>query len=72
VSTITRTSDGNFQLTGTGPGTAAYRILATTNVALALTNWVQITSGNFSSGTFTFTDLNATNYPRRFYSVATP
>jgi autotransporter-associated beta strand protein len=72
LSSITRTSDGNFQLTGTGPGTAAYRILATTNVVVPLTNWVQINSGNFSSGAFSFTDLNATNYTRRFYSVVTP
>jgi fibronectin-binding autotransporter adhesin len=72
VGAIARTADGNFQLTGTGPGTAAYRILATTNLALSYTNWLQIGSGQFTSGTFTFTDLNATNYPRRFYSVVTP
>ncbi len=72
VASFRRTSDGNFQFSGTGPGTAAYRILATTNVALPLTNWVQISSGNFIGGAFSFTDLNATNYPRRFYSVVTP
>jgi autotransporter-associated beta strand protein len=72
VGTITRTSDGNFQLTGTGPGTASYRILATANVGLPLTNWVQVSSGNFTGGAFSFTDLNATNYPLRFYSVVTP
>jgi fibronectin-binding autotransporter adhesin len=72
IGTITRTSDGNFKLTGTGPDNAPYRVLATTNVALSLASWPQIGSGNFAGGTFTFTDLNATNYLRRFYSVVTP
>jgi fibronectin-binding autotransporter adhesin len=72
IGTAARTGDGNFQLSGTGPGDAAYRILATTNVALPLADWVQLTSGSFSGGAFAFTDLSATNYPRRFYSVVTP
>ncbi len=72
ISLITRASNGSFQLTGTGPGTGAYRIFATTNVALPLANWTQIASGNFVGGAFTFTDQNATNYVQRFYSVATP
>jgi autotransporter-associated beta strand protein len=72
IGMATRTGDGNFQLTGTGPANAAYRILATTNVALPLSSWLQISSGSFTGGSFTFTDLNATNFPRRFYSVVTP
>jgi hypothetical protein len=72
VSAITRASDGNFQLTGTGPDTAPYRILTTTNVALPLANWLLISSGNFIGGAFSFTDTNATNFALRFYSVATP
>ncbi|HEY5914156.1 MAG TPA: autotransporter-associated beta strand repeat-containing protein [Verrucomicrobiae bacterium] len=72
IGTINRASDGNFQLTGTGPGTGTYRIFATADIALPLTSWVQIGSGSFTGGSFTFTDLNATNYPIRFYYVVAP
>jgi hypothetical protein len=67
-----RTSDGNFQLGGTGPDGAAYRILATTNIGLPLVNWAEIGNGSFAGGVFSFTDSNATNYSQRFYSVVTP
>jgi hypothetical protein len=33
---------------------------------------VQVDSGTFMGGAFTFTDVNAANYPRRFYRVVTP
>jgi autotransporter-associated beta strand protein len=72
IATFGRTSDGNFQLSGTGPDGAAYRVLATTNVILPLLDWTEIGNGSFSGGGFSFTDLNATNYPGRFYRVITP
>jgi autotransporter-associated beta strand protein len=65
-------ADGNFQITGTGPTGAGYRILAATNVAQPLVEWLQLDSGTFSGGAFSFTDLTATNYLRRFYRVVTP
>jgi len=67
-----RTADGNFQISGTGPAGAPYRILSTTNLALPLVNWIEVGSGTFTGGSFSFTDLNATNHPRRFYGVVTP
>lgn len=67
-----RTADGNFQISGTGPTGAAYRILSTTNAALPLATWTELGAGTFSDGMFSFTDLNATNHPIRFYSVVTP
>lgn len=72
IGTGGRTPDGNFQITGTGPAGTGYRVLAATNVAQPLLEWLQLDSGTFADGAFSFTDLNATNHPRRFYRVVTP
>jgi hypothetical protein len=66
------TAGGDFQLGGIGPVDSTYKVLATTNIAEPLSNWTQVDSGTFSGGTFTFTDPNTTNYPRRFYQVVMP
>jgi hypothetical protein len=60
-----------FWFTNT-PG-AAFSVLATPNSALPLSNWLPL--GNVtevSPGQFTFTDLQATNFPQRFYRVRSP
>jgi hypothetical protein len=46
--------------------------MATTNVALPLSDWVQVSSGTFVNGTFTFSDSHAALYTNRFYRVVTP
>ncbi len=72
VGQIALLPDGNISLSGTsGLGNEGYRILATTNVADSL-SWKPVGSGVFSSGAFSFTDLEATNYPQRFYQIVTP
>jgi len=64
---------GNMQLSGAGPANNGYRVLATTNVALPLDQWSEVGSGNFAGdGSYTFTDVNTSSYPRRFYRVVTP
>jgi hypothetical protein len=63
--------DRNLQMSGTGAADQPYRILATTNVASPL-SWIEVGSGTFAGGVFSFTDLGSTNYPRRFYRVVTP
>jgi len=63
---------GAFQLNGTGPRGSTYHVLASTNLGLPRTNWPALTNAMFSGGVFTFTDRQATNYPRRFYQVVTP
>ncbi len=68
-----RTADGSFILSGTGAVGGAYRILATTNVLQPLTNWTAMTTGTFSSGgAFSYTNQQATNFPRRFYRAVSP
>lgn len=72
ISQMSLAGDGNFQMSGTyGTVNAAYRVLATTNVADP-ESWVEVGNGNFAAGNFSFTDLVSTNYPRRFYRVVTP
>ena len=63
---------GAFQLAGIGPRGAAYRILASTNLALARTNWLIVSNGIFAGGVFNWNDTKSTNYSKRFYQIATP
>ena len=75
IGSIVRTGDGNFQISGSFPGMAdltAYRVLAATNVSTPRASWLEIGSGTFTSGVFSFTDIHATNFPHRFYQVVTP
>ena len=46
-----------------------FAVLATTNVALPLTEWEPVGSAALL---YQFTDLNATNYPARFYKLQWP
>lgn len=69
---VIRLGDGNIQFSGTGPTNAAYRVLASTNIAESLSNWLQVGSGTFTNGLLNFTDLQATNHPQRFYRAVTP
>ncbi len=64
--------NGAFQLAGTGPRGAAFRILASTNLALPRTNWLTMSNGIFSGGVYISSDPKATNYANRFYQIATP
>jgi hypothetical protein len=67
-------TDGNIQLTFSGQSGSNYRVWATTNVALQpiTSTWSQLSSGSFSGAPVTYTDLQATNYPRRFYVITIP
>jgi autotransporter-associated beta strand protein len=71
VLSISSTGPGNLQFSGTGPTNWTYSILATTNITQPLSNWVEVSSGAFTNGTFTFSDANAATYPHRFYRVVT-
>jgi len=64
--------DGSFVLTTTGPADQNYRVLAATNITLPPGNWTVLSTGNFTSGTSSFTDATASNQPRRFYRLSTP
>jgi hypothetical protein len=59
-------------LSGTGPHGAAFRILASTNLSLPMSQWTQVSTGRFAGGVFTFTDAQAANQPSRYYRVREP
>lgn len=63
---------GGFNLSGTGTLVAPYSILASTNLATPIVDWLNIGGGTFSNGTFNITDPTATNFPTRFYLLSTP
>jgi len=67
-------SGTNVIISGTG-GTAnsSYRVLASTNVALPLPNWIPILTNQFNgSGAFSFTNAMSPVVPRRFYILQLP
>jgi autotransporter-associated beta strand protein len=73
ILSVTSTGPGNFQFSGQGPTNWTYTIVASTNVALPLSEWEQVSSGAFSAnGTFTFTETQAGTYRERYYRVVTP
>jgi hypothetical protein len=73
VTSVGRAPDGNFRMGGASVLTNwSYRVLASTTVTNPLSNWTQIGSGSFAGGVFSFTDLDSTNYPVRFYRVVAP
>ena len=70
---ITVGGTNSFQFTFTNIADADFTALASTNVALPLTDWTVL--GNIteiSPGWYLFTDPSVTNYPQRFYEVVSP
>ena len=67
-------TNGNFILSGAGgTNNGTYYVLATTNLALPLTNWTSIATDQFDSlGGFIFTNVAPTNVPHLFYILKQP
>jgi hypothetical protein len=65
-------SDKTFQLTINGPGSESYRVLATTNVALAMSNWVALVTNTFPGVQTNWIDAAATNFSKRIYRLQAP
>ena len=66
---------GPLQLNFSNQSGSSFRVLTTTNVSLPVAAWAEIgfaIETPASSGQFEFTDLQATNYTRRFYRVKSP
>jgi polygalacturonase len=67
-------SGNNLVFSGTGGQTnGTYYLLASTNVALPLTNWTAVTTNTFAAdGSFTITNPIGTNPPQQFYLLRLP
>ena len=70
---FTKLGNGNVQFAFTNLSGPSYRVLASTNVAAPIASWQNLgVPVETPAGVFTFTDLQATNYPQRFYRVQGP
>ena len=70
---VTKLGGGSVQFAFTNLSGPSYRVLASTNVAAPINTWSNLGVPTESpAGTFQFTDLQAPNYPSRFYRVTTP
>jgi hypothetical protein len=65
-------SDQTFQLLLNGPSNETYRVLASTNVSMAMSNWVALVTNTFPGVQTNYTDTAATNYGSRVYRVQAP
>ena len=66
-------TNGSFQFAFTNNAGALFGVLATTNVALPMTNWTVLGGvTEIAPGQFQFTDPQATNSPQRFYGIFSP
>ena len=62
---------GVLNLSFTGPTGQSYRVLASTNLGLPVTNWLVLTNGIFGAGATNFADP-ATTHLQRFYRLTSP
>jgi len=64
-------ADGTFGFTFSGPAGQSYRLYASTNLALPLTNWTVLTGNIFGTGLVNYAD-SSTNYPQHFFRIGSP
>ena len=70
---VAKLGNGNVQFAFNNLSGPSYRVLASTNISAPPNRWFNLGAPiEAPAGTFTFTDLQATNYPLRFYRVSTP
>jgi hypothetical protein len=72
---VTRLGNGAVSFTLTNYSDMSFTVLASTNVALPFSQWSNLgttVESPFGSGQYPFTDVQATNYSRRFYTVEQP
>jgi autotransporter-associated beta strand protein len=66
---IAQLGDGNFQFGGSGAAGVSYELDAATNLASPI-DWSFVTNAVADqNGSFQFADLQATNFPQRFYRI---
>jgi hypothetical protein len=72
---VTRLGNGSVSFTLTNYSDMLFTVLASTNLALPLSQWSNLgtaVESPLGSGQYPFTDLQATNYSRRFYKATSP
>jgi hypothetical protein len=72
---VTRLANGTVSFTLTNYSDMLFTVLASTNLALPLSQWSDLGSvveSPLGSGQYPFTDTQATNYGQRYYTVESP
>jgi len=64
-------SNSAFGFSFSGPGGQSYRVLATTNLSLPVSNWWPLSTGIFSTGAVIYTDP-LTNAAQKFFRIGSP
>jgi len=64
-------ANGSFAFSFSGSAGSNFRVLASTNLLLPLTNWWVLTNGVFGAGSMNYTDATATNL-QEFYRIVSP
>lgn len=73
LSQATRLPSGALQFSFTNTPGSSFSVWAATNPSMPLSSWTALGGvTEISPGQFQFSDLQATNYPRRFYRVSSP
>jgi Galactose oxidase, central domain len=73
MQSINRAASGAFQFSFTNTPSLNFGILATTNLTIPIANWPEIAIIYDSGiGQYQFSDIQATNYPQRFYELNPP
>ena len=73
LTSATNLADRSFRLSFASSPGATFSVLATTNLALPLSNWMVLTGAvEISPGQYQLTDPQATNKPQRLYRVRWP
>jgi len=68
-----RLPNGNFQISFTNVPGLGFAVLASTNIALSVTNWTVLgTPTEGPVGQYQFTDATAPANQKRFYRVSLP
>jgi hypothetical protein len=63
---------GGFQLTFAGPAGHSYKVLASDDLTLPMSQWQVLDSGTFGSDNAIYSDPDAVNHPNRFYIITSP
>src|ERR1019366_7858885 len=72
---VAKLGNGSVSFTLSNYSDMSFTVLARTNLALPLSQWSNLgtaVESPLGSGQYPFTDLPATNYSRRFYTVTSP
>ena len=72
---VAKLGNGSVSFILTNYGDMSFTVLASTNLALPFSQWSNVGTvleSPVGSGLYPFTDVQGTNYSRRFYKVTSP